>query len=607
MKIVFNKDEFNLEKTFNDFDGVAEEIERRTVKRVGNTKNVSDKPIVLDIFSSDYPDLQFTDLPGFTRTTVSGQSGDICKEIEDLNIPIIKRENTIILAIQDASQDIGMSTALEIALRDDIDPDGQRTVGVLTKLDNLSAITDKERVVKIIKNETKPLKMGYFGVVNRSQDNIDNHLDVDQTKAIENRVIQDPAFYVIRDRLGINQLRNFISRLLAHRMEDLMPELRQKATEDMNMAMEGLKEHGRFDDNDANKNDLLSKLVERSMEIIRINLNGLSTNVMMDTEATGAQINILVKDGVLSASEAARRTYSVDNFIKKLIMAKRNVAGIRDEAFPEGLVLEIGVGLLTESYRKPLLALLDNTFAFLIQEVSKVFNETLGIYPVFEKLVNKIALDEIGENKRKAEEYINLQIDIHRRFVNCDHIEFVKMKELKNKSKNKNHFDLWFKEATPTTNDNTESSKKDGKAGEAFDLKKMRGFYERLQKNSAEVKCNKLPSGTVDEVMLHLDLCLEYMEIVDKALMDEIPKIVIMMLCHKLLDFLKGGDSYQISFLRRVMKEVEKSSPEEVLVKSFEHEEMIKNWKNKISVAERTNDILDKTQQELNNLKIRSG
>ena len=228
-KIVFGRDEFDQERTFDDYVGVAEEIERRTVRRVGTTKDVSDKPIVLDIFSPDHPDLQFTDTPGFTMTTVRGQSDDICQQIENLNVPIIQRDNTVILAIQDANQDIGMSAALRMALRDDIDPEGKRTVGVLTKLDNLSSATDKDRVVQIIKNETKPLSKGYFGVVNRSQDSIDNNIDVDQTGDREKRVLQDPAFQDVRNRLGINQLRNFISRLLAYRMEDLMPELRKKS------------------------------------------------------------------------------------------------------------------------------------------------------------------------------------------------------------------------------------------------------------------------------------------------------------------------------------------------------------------------------------------
>ena len=100
-----------------------------------------------------------------------------------------------------------------------------------------------------------------------------------------------------------------------------------------------------------------------------------------------------------------------------------------------------------------------------------------------------------------------------------------------------------------------------------------------------------------------MDLCLEYMEIVDKALMDEIPKIFIMMLCHKLLDFLKGGEAYHTSFLRKVMQKVKESSPEEVLVKSFEHEEMINDLKTKLKAAEKTIVILDNTQLKLTNLK----
>ena len=633
MKIIFCKDDFDVERTFDDFAGVAEEIERRTERRVGNTKNVSDKPIVLDIYSPDYPDLQFTDLPGFTKTTVSGQSGNICQQIEDLNIPIIQRENTIILAIQDAGQDIGMSTALEIALRDDVDPEGQRTVGVLTKLDNLFAKTDKDRVVKIIKNETKPLKKGYFGVVNRSQDAIDKGNDVDQTKDVERRVLEDPEFQDVRTRLGINELRSFISRLLADRMSHLIPELRQKANDDMNRAIEGLEQHGRFDDTDADKDDLIAKLVERSMEGIRTNLHGLSTHVVIDSEGTGSQMNTLIKEGALSASEIARRTYSVDDFLNKLTMAKSNVTAIRDEAFPEGLVLDIGVGLLTVCYRKPFLDLLNGSCDFLKQEISKILKDTLGIYPEFEKLVNKIALDEIEKNKIKAEEYLNMQIDIHSRFVNCDHSEFHKMKEWMKKRKHKNHFDLWFKERIPTAKDNSSSEADEDGGGGLDDIvdvvvdvattdfgpstlikkgiksvskvasKKVRGFYERLQGGSGDVEFNKFPSGTGDEAMLHLDLCLEYMEIVDKALVDEIPKIFIMMLCHKLLDFLKGGEAYHTSFLRRVQQEVKKSSPEAILVKSFEHEEMINDWKTRKSVAERTIEILDKTQQKLTKLK----
>ena len=88
------------------------------------------------------------DLPGFTKTSVANQSADICQQIENLNIPIMQNPNTIILAIHDATQDIANSSALQMALREDVDPNGERTVCVLTKLDNLVANSDKDKVVK---------------------------------------------------------------------------------------------------------------------------------------------------------------------------------------------------------------------------------------------------------------------------------------------------------------------------------------------------------------------------------------------------------------------------------------------------------------------------
>ena len=54
-------------KRVTDFSEVIKEIDKRTQVRVKNTKNVSDEEIRLDFYSPKYPDLQFVDLPGFTK------------------------------------------------------------------------------------------------------------------------------------------------------------------------------------------------------------------------------------------------------------------------------------------------------------------------------------------------------------------------------------------------------------------------------------------------------------------------------------------------------------------------------------------------------------
>ena len=44
-------------------------------------KNHSEDEILIDIYSAKYPDLQFIDLPGFTRITVDGQDEDMVEKI----------------------------------------------------------------------------------------------------------------------------------------------------------------------------------------------------------------------------------------------------------------------------------------------------------------------------------------------------------------------------------------------------------------------------------------------------------------------------------------------------------------------------------------------
>jgi len=85
----------------------------------------------------------------------------------------ISKETCLILAVTPANVDLGTSDALRLAKL--ADPDGSRTIGVITKLDLMDAGTDASQ---ILENKLLPLKRGYVGVVNRSQKDIDGkHLN----------------------------------------------------------------------------------------------------------------------------------------------------------------------------------------------------------------------------------------------------------------------------------------------------------------------------------------------------------------------------------------------------------------------------------------------
>ena len=99
---------------------------------------------------------------------------------------------------QDSTQDIASSEALKFAEK--YDPNGERTIGVLTKLDRLDHGTDTTRVINYLLNKTKPLKLGYFGVVNRSQKQIDEGLEMKVTLVAEERIRDGTDYRVVKNR-----------------------------------------------------------------------------------------------------------------------------------------------------------------------------------------------------------------------------------------------------------------------------------------------------------------------------------------------------------------------------------------------------------------------
>ena len=113
------------------------------------------------------------------------QPEDIEKQIRDLILKYIQNPNSIILAVSPANADMATSESLKFAR--EIDPDGRRTLAVITKvclfkylmfnihlvkslqLDLMDAGTD---AIDILCGRVIPVKLGIIGVINRSQQDI---------------------------------------------------------------------------------------------------------------------------------------------------------------------------------------------------------------------------------------------------------------------------------------------------------------------------------------------------------------------------------------------------------------------------------------------------
>ncbi|KAK0668845.1 putative dynamin-like GTPase mitochondrial precursor [Cercophora samala] len=127
---------------------------------VPESQCVSDDPIRLTIHSPRVPDLSLIDLPGYIQVAGENQPRELKRKISELCDKYIRGPN-IILAISAADTDLANSTALQASRR--VDPRGERTIGVITKMD----LVDPEKGAAILGDKQYPLRLGYVGVISK--------------------------------------------------------------------------------------------------------------------------------------------------------------------------------------------------------------------------------------------------------------------------------------------------------------------------------------------------------------------------------------------------------------------------------------------------------
>jgi interferon-induced GTP-binding protein Mx len=182
----------------------------------------SNDTIVVRVESPGAPDLTLIDLPGIVRTATAGQDTSVIGQVNTLISSYLKQDRTIVLAVIPANQDIATIDILERARG--VDPDGVRTLGVLTKPDLIGPGSESE-VLAVLNNERKPLKLGYIMVKCRSQRDLDRGVTPQQAREAEiNFFNEHPDWKEFRKPvLGVARLTNMLTTLLVDRIQISLP------------------------------------------------------------------------------------------------------------------------------------------------------------------------------------------------------------------------------------------------------------------------------------------------------------------------------------------------------------------------------------------------
>ncbi|XP_050962799.1 dynamin-3 isoform X3 [Labeo rohita] len=406
-------------RKFVDFDEVRQEIEAETDRITGSNKGISPIPINLRVYSPHVLNLTLIDLPGMTKVAVGDQPPDIEHQIRDMIMQFITRESCLILAVTPANTDLANSDALKVAK--EVDPQGLRTIGVITKLDLMDEGTDAR---DILENKLLPLRRGYIGVVNRSQKDIDGRKDIRAALAAERKFfLSHPSYRHMAERMGTPHLQKTLNQQLTNHIRDTLPGLRSKLQSQLLSLEKEVEEYKNFrPDDPTRKTKALLQMVQQFGVDFEKCIEGSGDQVDTAELSGGARINRIFHERF--PFELVKIVFDEKELRREISHAIKNVHGVRTGLFTPDLAFEAIVKKQIIKLKEPCLKCIDLVIQELINTVRQCTNK-LGSYPRLREETERIVTTYVREREGKTKDQVLLLIDVELSYINTNHEDFI--------------------------------------------------------------------------------------------------------------------------------------------------------------------------------------
>ncbi|KZT56849.1 hypothetical protein CALCODRAFT_496837 [Calocera cornea HHB12733] len=410
----------HIDKRFTDFNEIRREIEAETFRVAGQNKGISKLPISLRIYSSKVLDLTLVDLPGLTKIPVGDQPSDIERQIRNLVLDYISKPNSVILAVSAANVDLANSDALKLARS--VDPQGRRTIGVLTKLDLMDAGTN---ALDILNGRVYPLKLGFIGVVNRSQQDINAERSMDDARDHEKEFFQNhPAYRSIAHRNGTLYLAKTLNHVLLNHIREKLPDMKARLNTLMGQTQHELDSFGDAAFlGDQHQGTLVLKLMTSFARDFVSSIEGTSSDISTKELSGGARIYYIFNDVFGHALESIESTSNLTT--QDIRTAIRNSTGPRPSLFVPEVAFDLLVKPQIKLLEAPSLRCVELVYEELVKICHNCTSTELQRFPRLHARLIDVVSELLRERLGPTSEYAQSLIQIQAAYINTNHPSFM--------------------------------------------------------------------------------------------------------------------------------------------------------------------------------------
>uniref|UniRef100_A0A671TAI8 Dynamin-1-like protein n=1 Tax=Sinocyclocheilus anshuiensis TaxID=1608454 RepID=A0A671TAI8_9TELE len=400
---------------FTDFSEIQKEIEEET-DRSTNNKGISPEHIYLKIYSPNVLSLTLVDLPGITKVPVGDQPEDIETQVQEMILSYISNPNSLILCVSPANSDLATSDALKLAR--EVDPDGRRTLLVVSKLDLMDAGTD---ALEVLLGRVIPVRLGIIGVVNRSQHDLNTQKSLDDSCKDE-QVFLQRHYPSLASRCGSRYLARTLSRLLMHHIRDCLPELKTRVTVLTAQYQSRLNSYGQpVEDHSATLLQIVTKFATDYCNTIE----GTARHIQTSELCGGARICYIFHETF------GRTLQSIDPLggLTELdvLTAIRNATGPRPALFVPEVSFELLVKKQIKRLEEPSLRcveLVHEELQRIIQHCSAYSTQELLRFPKLHDSIVEVVTSLLRKRLPITNEMVHNLVAIELAYINTKHPDF---------------------------------------------------------------------------------------------------------------------------------------------------------------------------------------